>query len=169
MFIFIFCSFDYARMLVPINIIFCIHHLQSSVAVVQLSSCVWLFVTPWTAACQSSLSLTISWSLPKFMFVASVMLSSQLILWRSLLLLPSIFPNEGKIFPLRDFSNELSVHVRWPKYWSFSFSIISSSEYSGLIFLKIDWFDLLVVQGTFRSLLQHTVRRHQLFGRPIRP
>ena len=107
----------------------------------------------WTAAHQASLSLMISWSLPKFMFVASVMLSSQLILWRSLLLLPSIFPNEGKIFPLRDFSNELSVHVRWPKYWSFS--IISSSEYSGLIFLKIDWFDLLAVQGISSSLLQH--------------
>ena len=149
MFIFIFCSFDYARMLVPINIIFCIHHLQSSVAVVQLSSCVWLFVTPWTAACQSSLSLTISWSLPKFMFVASVMLSSQLILWRSLLLLPSIFSS------IRDFSNELFVHIWWPKYWSFSFSISPSSEYSGLISLKIHWFDLLALQGTLRSLLQH--------------
>ena len=109
----------------------------------------------WTTAHQASLSLTISWSLPKFIFIASVMLSSQLILWRSLLLLPSIFPNEGKIFPLRDFSTELSVHVRWPNYWSFSFSIISSSEYSGLIFLKIDWFDLLAVQGISRSLLQH--------------
>ena len=149
MFIFIFCSFDYARMLVPINIIFCIHHLQSSVAVVQLSSCVWLFVTPWTAACQSSLSLTISWSLPKFMFVALVMPSSHLIFWYPLLLLPSIFSS------IRDFSNELFVHIWWPKYWSFSFSISPSSEYSGLISLKIHWFDLLALQGTLRSLLQH--------------
>ena len=149
MFIFIFCSFDYARMLVPINIIFCIHHLQSSVAVVQLSSCVWLFVTPWTAACQSSLSLTISWSLPKFMFVALVMPSSHIIFWYPLLLLPSIFSS------IRDFSNELFVHIWWPKYWSFSFSISPSSEYSGLISLKIHWFDLLALQGTLRSLLQH--------------
>ena len=149
MFIFIFCSFDYARMLVPINIIFCIHHLQSSVAVVQLSSCVCLFVTPWTAACQSSLSLTISWSLPKFMFVALVMPSSHLIFWYPLLLLPSIFPS------IRDFSNELSVHIWWPKYWSFSFSISPSSEYSGLISLKSHWFDLLALQETLRSLLQH--------------
>ena len=149
MFIFIFCSFDYARMLVPINVIFCIHHLQSSVAVVQLSSCVWLFVTPWTAACQSSLSFTISWSLPKFMFIALVMPSSHLIFWYPLLLLPSIFPS------IRDFSKELSVHIWWPKYWSFSFSISPSSEYSGLISLKIHWFDLLALQGTLRSILQH--------------
>ena len=149
MFIFIFCSLDYARMLVPINVIFCIHHLQSSVAVVQLSSCVWLFVTPWTAACQSSLSFTISWSLPKFMFIALVMPSSHLIFWYPLLLLPSIFPS------IRDFSKELSVHIWWPKYWSFSFSISPSSEYSGLISLKIHWFDLLALQGTLRSILQH--------------
>ena len=149
MFIFIFCSFDYARMLVPINVIFCIHHLQSSVAVVQLSSCVWLFVTPWTAACQSSLSFTISWSLPKFMFIALVMPSSHLIFRYPLLLLPSIFPS------IRDFSKELSVHIWWPKYWSFSFSISPSSEYSGLISLKIHWFDLLALQGTLRSILQH--------------
>ena len=104
-------------------------------------------VIPWTAACQASLSLTISQSLPKFMFIASVM-SSNLILWHPFLL-PSIFPN------IRDFSHESSVHIRWPKYWSFSFSISPSSEYSGLISLKIDWLDLLAVQGTFRSLLQH--------------
>ena len=83
------------------------------------------------------------------MFIASVMLSSHLILWHSLLLLPSIFPS------IRDFSNELSVRIRWPKYWCFSFSISPSNEYSGLISLKIDWFDLLAVQGTFRSLPQH--------------
>ena len=108
-----------------------------------------LFVTPWTAACQVSLSLTISWSLPKFMSIASVMPSSHLILWCPLLLLPSVFPK------IRDFFSELSVSIRWPKYWSSSFSISPSSEYSGLISLKIDWFDFLTVQGTFRSLLYH--------------
>ena len=106
-----------------------------------------LCATLWTAACQASLSLTISWSLPKFMLIASVMLSSHLILWHPLLLLSLIFPS------IRDFSNELSVHIRWPKYWNFSFSISLSIEYSGFISLKIDWFDLLAVQGTFRSLL----------------
>ena len=118
------------------------------VVVLQSPSRVRLFGTPWTAACQTSLSFTISRSLPKFMFIVSVMPSSHLILWCPLLL-PLIFPS------IRGFSNELSVRVRWPKYWSFSFGISSSSEYSGLISLKIDWFDLLDVQGTFRSLLQH--------------
>ena len=102
---------------------------------------------PWhAAACQDSLSLTISWSLPKFMFIASVMPSSHLILWHPLLLLLSIFPS------LRDFSNKSAILIRWPKYWSLS--IGHSNEYSGLISLKTDWFDL-AVQGTFRSLLQH--------------
>ena len=110
-------------------------------------SYVWLFVTPGTAACQASLSLTISQSLPKFMFIASVMLSSHLILWCPLLLLPSIFPS------IRGFANEFSVCIRWPKYLSLSIS--PSSEYLGLISLKINWFDLLAVQGTFSSLLQH--------------
>ena len=118
------------------------------IVVVQSPRCVSLFVTPWTIARQASLSLTISRSLPKFMFIASVVPSSHLILWCHLLLLPSIFPRTG------DFSNELSVHVRWPKYWSFSFSISPSSEYSVLISLKIDWFALLAVQRTFNSLLQ---------------
>ena len=104
-----------------------------------------LFVTPWTAACQVSLSLTISWSLTKFMSIASVMPSSHLILWCPLLLLPSVSPQ------IRDFFSELSVSIRWPKYWSSIFSISPSSEYSGLISLKIDWFDHLTVQGTFRS------------------
>ena len=120
-----------------------------TVVAVQSPSHVWLFVTPETAAHQASLSLTVSWSLPKFMFTALVMPSSHLILWCPLLLLPSIFPS------IRDFSSESSVCIRWPKYWSFSFSISPSSEYSGLISLKIEWFDLLTVQGTFRSLLQH--------------
>ena len=103
--------------------------------------------TPWTTACQASLSLTIFWSLHKFVFIALVMPSSHLILWSPLLFLPSIFPST------RDFSNEPSFRIRWPKYWSFSFS--PSSEYSGLISLQVDWFDLLAVQETFRSLLQH--------------
>ena len=115
------------------------------VVVVQSPSRVRLFVTPWTAACQVSLSLTISWSLPKFVSIASVMPSRHLILWRPLLLLPSVFPS------IRDFFSELSASIRWPKYRSFSFNISPSSEYSRLISLKIDWFDLLTVQGTFGS------------------
>ena len=105
-----------------------------------------LTATPWIAARQASLSLSISWSLPKFMPIALVMPSSHLILWHSLLLLPSIFPS------IRDFSNESSVCIRWPKYWSFRIS--PSDEYSGLISLKIDWFDRHAVQWALRSLLQ---------------
>ena len=118
------------------------------IVVVQPPSCTWLFATPWTAAGQASLSLTISQSLPKFILIASVMPSSHLILCH-FLLLPSIFPS------IRDFSNESSVHLRRPKYWSFSISY--SSEYSGLISLKIGWFDLLADQETFRSLFQHQI------------
>ena len=95
------------------------------------------------------LSLTLSQSLPKFMFIALVMPSSHLVLCRHLLLLPSIFPS------IRDFSSESASCIRWPNYWSFSFSISPSNKYSGLISLKIDWFDLLAVQGTLRNLLQH--------------
>ena len=113
--------------------------------VVQSPSLAQLFETPWSAACQASLSLTISRSLPKFMSIVLVMPSSYLI-W-CLLLLTSI--------STRDFSNESAVHIKWPQYWSFSFSISHSNEYSGLISLKIDWFDLLAVQGTLRSLHQH--------------
>ena len=136
--------------------------LSSSVVGVQSPSHVQLFGTPWTAAHQAALSLTISRSLRKFMFIALVMLSSHLILWRPLLLLPSIFPS------IRDFSNESSVHIRWVKYQSFSFSISPSSEYSGLRSLKSDWFDLLAVQETLRSLLQHhsskaSILRHSAF------
>ena len=114
--------------------------------VVQLLSRVRLFATPWTAARQASLSITISWNLLKLISIESVMPSSHLILCRPLLLLPSIFPS------LRVFSKS---HIRWPKTWSFSFSISPSNEYSVLIFFRIDWFDLLAVQGTLKSLLQH--------------
>ena len=117
--------------------------------VVQPASRVRCLVTPWTVARQASLSLTISQSLPRFMFIVSVILSSHLIFWCPLLLLPLILPS------IRDFSNASSMRIRWPKYWRFSFSISPSNEYSGMIFLKIGWFDLLAVQRTFRSLLQH--------------
>ena len=117
--------------------------------VVHSPSHVQFFVTPWTAAHQASLSLTTSRSLPKFMSIALVMPSSHLILWCPLLPLPSIFPS------IRDFFSESAVHIRWLKYWRFSFSISPSIEYSELISLKIDWFDLLAVQGTLRSLFQH--------------
>ena len=113
-----------------------------------LFSCVQLFATPWTAACLASLSITISWNLLKLMFIESVMPSSHLIICHPLLLL-SIFPN------IRVFSNDSALHVKVTKYWSFSFSIGSSSEYLGLISFSIDWFDLLVIQGTLKSLLQH--------------
>ena len=101
--------------------------------------------TPWAVACQASLSLTISQSLPKFMSIELVMPSNHLFLCRPLLLLPSIFSS------IRVFSNELTVHIMWPNYWSFSFSISSSNEYSELISLRIDWFDLLAVQGTLKE------------------
>ena len=107
-----------------------------------------LSMTTWIAACQALLSSTISWNLLKLMSIQLVMLSNHFILCRPLLLLPSIFAS------IRVFSNELALCVRWPKYWSFSIS--SSNEYSGLIAFRIDWFDLLAIQGTLKSLLQHT-------------
>ena len=106
-------------------------------------------MTPWTAARQASLSITNSRSLPRLISIESVMPSSHLILCRPLLLLPSIFPS------IRVFSNEAVLHIRWPKDWSFSFSISPSNEYSGLISFRMDWFNLLLVQGTLESLLQH--------------
>ena len=112
-------------------------------------SCVRLFVTPWTAARQASLSITNSWSLFKLMSIESVMPSNHLILCCLLLLPSSIFPS------IRVFSNESVLHIRWPKYWSFSFSISPSNEYSGLISFRMDWLDLLAVQETLKSLLQH--------------
>ena len=107
---------------------------------------VWLFVTPWTAACQASQSITNSWSLLKFMSIESVMPSNHLILCHPLLLSPSIFPG------IRVFSNESVLRIRWPKYWSFSFSISPSNEYSELISFRVDWLDLLAVQETLKSL-----------------
>ena len=114
---------------------------------VQSLNRVWLFATPWTAVRQASLFITNSWSLLKLTSIESVMLSNHLILCCSLLLLPSIFPS------IRVFSNESALRIRWPKYWSFSFSISPSNEYSGLISFRIDWLDLLAVQGTLKSLL----------------
>ena len=113
-------------------------------------------MTPWTAAHQDPLSFTISWNLLKFMSIGLVMLSNNLILCSPLLLPPSIFPSIRVLFLLfLFFSNESVLLIRWPKYWSFSFTVSPSSEYSGLIIFTIDWFDLLVVQGTLKSLLQH--------------
>ena len=117
--------------------------------VVQLPSSVQLFATLWTAASQASLSLSVSQSSPKFMSIELMMPSNHLILCCPLVLLPSVFPI------IRVFSNESTLHIRWPKYWSLSFSISSSSGYSGLIPFRTDWFDSLAVQGTLKKLLQH--------------
>ena len=119
------------------------------IVVVQWLSCVRFFAIPWTAVLQASLSFTISWSLLKLMSIESVMPSNHLILCHPLLLLPSIFPS------IRVFSNESTVCIKWPKYWSSSFSIRPSNEYLGLISFRIDWFDLLAVKGTLKSLVQH--------------
>ena len=119
-------------------------------------------MTPWTPVCQASLSITNSQSLLKLMSIESVMPSNHLILCRPLLLLPSIFPNS------RVFSNESALRIRWPKYWSCSFNISPSNEHSGLISLRMDWLDLLAVQGTLKSFLQHhsskaSILRHSAF------
>ena len=129
---------------------------------VQLLTHVRLFVTPWTAARQASLSITSSQSLLKFMSLELVMPSNHLILCHPLLLPPSIFPR------IRAFSNESVLCIRWPKYWSFSFSISPSNEHPGLISFRMDWLDLLAVQGTLKSLLQHhsskaSVLQHSAF------
>ena len=116
---------------------------------VQLLSCVQLFVIPWNAARQTSLSITNSQNLVKLMSINSVMPSNHLILCHLLLFLPSIFPS------IRVFSKESVLPIRWPKYWSFTFSISPSNEHSGLISFRIDWFELLAIQGTLKSLLQH--------------
>ena len=121
--------------------IFCSVHFRHSV---MSNSC-----KPWPAACQASLTIANSWSLPKFMSIESVMPSNHLILYHPFLLLPPIFSR------IRVFSNESVLLIRWPKGWSFSFNISLSNEYSGLISFRIDWFDLLSVQGTLKNLLQH--------------
>ena len=115
----------------------------------HLLSCVWIFAMPWTAAHQACLSFTSSWGLLILMSIESVMPSKHLILCPHFLLLPSIFPS------IRVFSNESALHIRWSNYWSFSFNISPSNEYSGLISFRSDWFDLLAVQGTPKSFLQY--------------
>ena len=127
---------------------------------VQSLSHVWLFATPWTAAHQTSLSITNSWSLLKLMSIKSVMPSNHLVLCHPLLLLPSIFAS------IRVFSSESVLPIRWPKYCSFSFSISPSNEYLGLISLMIDWMDLLAVQGTLKSLLQYHSSKASVLCRP---
>ena len=126
---------------------------------VQSLSRVWLFATPWTAARQASLSITNSWSLPKLMFIESVMPSNHLILCCPLLLLPPI------PLSIRVFSNESALCIRWPKYWSFSFNISPSNEHPGLISFRMDWLDLLAVQGTLKSLLQHNSSKASILRR----
>ena len=128
-----------------------------SFSTVQSLSCVRLFVTPQTAACQASLSITNSWSLLKLMSIESLMPSNHLILCCPLLLLPSIFPN------IWVFSNESTLHIRWQKYWSFSFSSSPSNDCSGLISFRMDWFDLLAV-GLSRVFSNTTIKKHQFFG-----
>ena len=127
------------------------------VSSVQLLSCVWLFVTPWTAAPEVSLSITNSRSPPKPMSIESVMPSNHLILCHPLLLLTSIFPS------IRVFSNESALCIRWPKYWNFSFNISPSNEHPGMICFRMDWLDLFVVQGTLKIFSNTTVQKHQFF------
>ena len=128
------------------------------VIVVQSLSRVRVFATPWTAARQASLPFTVSWSLFKLISIESVMLSNYLILCCPLFLLPSIFPR------IRVFSIESALRIKWPKDWSFSFSISLSNEYSGLISFRIDWFDFLAVQGLSRVFSSTTIQKHQFFG-----
>ena len=135
-------------------------HLQLFLSIVSVQSLshVWLFVTPWSTAHQASLSMTNCRSLTKPMSIELVMPSNHLILCSPLLLLPSIFPG------IRVFSNESALHIRWPKYWSFSFNISPFNEHSGLISFTMDLLDFLAVQGTFKSLLQHHSSKHQFFS-----
>ena len=140
------CSLSYIYTYVCVRVYIYIYLYIKSV---QLHSCIRLFVTPWTTARQASLSFINFWSLLKLMSIESMISSNHLILSCPLPLLPLIFPS------IRVFSNELALRVRWPKYWSFSFSISPSKEYSRLISSRTDWFDLLTVQGTLKSLLQY--------------
>ena len=149
-------------MLYNVILLSALQQCESVISSVQSLSRVQIFAIPWTAAHQASLSITNSRSLLKLMSIESVMPSNYLILCRPLLLLPSVFPS------IRVFSNESVLHIRWSKYWSFSFSISPSNEYSGLISFRINWFDLLAVQGTLKSLLQHhnskaSVLQHSAF------
>ena len=125
---------------------------------VQSLSPVQLFATPWTVVCQASLSITNSWSMLKLMSIELMMPFNHLILCHPLLLPPSVFPS------IRVFSDESVLRIRWPKYWSLSFSTSLSNEYPGLISFRMDWLDLLAVQGTLKSLLQHHSSNHQFFG-----
>ena len=146
----------WAKELTSLNLNFDIYKRFSSV---QLLSCVGLFATPWSAACQASLSITNSQSLLKLMPIESMMPSSHLILCRPLLPLPPIPPS------IRVFSNDSTLRMRWPKYWSFSLSISSSNEHPGLISFRMDWLDLLAVQETLKSLLQHHSSKASIFRR----
>ena len=125
---------------------------------VQLLSCVQLFVTPWTAACQASLSITNSWSLPKLMSIETVRPSNYLILCRPLLLLPPVPPS------IRVFSSESALCLRWPKYWNLSFNISPSNEHPGLISFRMDWLDSLQSKGLSRVFSNTTVQNHQFFS-----
>ena len=146
------CSQEIKRLLLPGR------KVMINLSSVQSLSRVWLFATPWIAARQASLSITNTQSLPKLLSIKSVMPSSHLILCRPLLLLPPIPPR------IRVFYSESTICMRWPKYWSFSFSISPSNEHPGLMSFRMDWLDILEVQGTLKSLLRTTVQKHQFFG-----
>ena len=149
---------DYSQQCISrLSLILLMHQLCRQISLVQSLSCVQLFVTEQTAACQASLSITNSWSLLKLISIVSVTPFNHLILCHPLLP-PSIFPS------IRVFSNELDLRITWPKYWSFSFSINPFNEYSGLISFKMDWLDLLVIQGTLKSLLQHHSSKASIDG-----
>ena len=141
-------------MLYYVVLVFSVQPGESTIHIPMSFGCIRLFVTPWSAACHTSLSFSISQSLLKFMSVESMVLSNHLILCHPLLLLPSIFPS------IRVFSSKSALHIRWPKYWSFSFNISPSNEHSGLISFRMDWLDLLVVQWTLKN--QHH-SSHQFF------
>ena len=150
---FLFCTFPYMYMY---HYFSKFHSVQ--ISSVQMLSCVRLFVSPCTVAHQTSLSITNSWSLLKLMSIESLMPSNHLILCHLLLLMPSILPS------IRVFCNESVLCIRWPKYWSFSFSISSSNEFSEFISFTMDWLDFLAIQGTLNSLLNTIVQKHQFFG-----
>ena len=158
-----FCLYHYYFLLFAPLSLFCSHfskflRQKPRFSSVQSLSRVQFFATPWTAACQASLSITNCWSLPKFMSIELVTPSNHLILCHPLLLLLSILPS------IRVFSNESALRIKWPKYWSFSFSISPSNEHLGLISFRMDWLDLLAVQGILKSLLQHHSSKHQFFS-----